>query len=338
MFLTVLIATAGRAQTLRQTLESIFTRANLAEADWEMLVVVNSAADSGSLQVCSEFERRYSERFRFLIEPQRGKARALNMGLTQARGELVAMTDDDVICTPDYVSAVRDVFRRYPADVVQGRVLIDWIGGRPESLSPKQAVELSLWDFGDEVIPFSQGLSGCNMVVRADVARQVGGFALELGPGASGLNEDTEFGMRAREAGYRLIYAPQILVRHQMPRTRTTPAMMRRRSFVRGRSTAYYEPLEGRFLPAVRWQATQLLLREFRALRLALGGRKAEALKLQCQSWECIGFFWQHWRFRMGQPRKLNYPLAVKTVSGGGLEAGRDETGSAGPGDASRVA
>lgn len=328
MFLTVLIATAGRAQVLRQTLESIFTPANLAELDWEMLVVVNSASDSESLQVCAEFERRNSEHFRFLIQPQRGKARALNMGLRESRGELLAMTDDDVICAPGYISAVRDVFQRYPADVVQGRVLMDWIGGRPEWLSSRQAVELSLWDFGDEVIPFPQGLSGCNMVVRTDVARSIGGFATELGPGASGLNEDTEFSKRVREAGYRQIYAPQILVRHQMPRERTKPTMIRKRSFVRGRSRAYYEPFEGRLWRVTQWHARQCLLREFRAMWLTLRGRNAEALKVQCESWECIGFFWQHWRFRLGQPRKLTYPLANETLADAGLETARGETRS----------
>jgi glucosyl-dolichyl phosphate glucuronosyltransferase len=327
MFLTVLIATVGRAKSLHETLESIFVPTNLTERDWEMLVVVNSASDGDSIRLCQEFEGRYPDRFRFLIQPQPGKSRALNMGLAQARGQLVAMTDDDVTCAPEYVGAVAEVFRRYPADVVQGRVLMNWIGGRPEWLSPRQATELSLWDFGDQVIPFPQDLSGCNMVVRADVARGVGGFATELGPGASGLNEDTEFSKRLRKAGYRQIYAPQVLVHHRMPSARTTPAMLRKRSLVRGRSTAYYEPPPERLARLTQWYARQCLLRELRALWLTLGGRRSQALELQCQSREIIGFFWQHWLFRMGRrPRRLTYELAKSTASDAGSTLG--ETGT----------
>jgi len=315
MLLTVLIATVGRAKSLRETLDSLFVPGNLTEPDWEALVVVNSASDGDSLRVCQDFGARYPDRFRFLVRPQPGKSRALNLGLAQARGELVAMTDDDVICSPHYVAAAVDVFRRYPADAVQGRVLMNWIGGQPEWLAPKQATELSSWDFGDEVIPYQLGLTGCNMVVRADVARKIGGFAVELGPGAAGQNEDTEFSQRLREAGYRQIYAPAVLVHHQMPRARATPAMLRKRSVVRGRSMAYYRSPPERLARLTQWHLRDCLSLEMRALWLALRGERARALKLQCQSRETIGLFRQYWLFRMGRPRTLTYELTEQTAA-----------------------
>jgi glucosyl-dolichyl phosphate glucuronosyltransferase len=311
MRLTVLIATVGRAQSLRETLQSLFVPTNLAESGWETLVVVNSASDKASADVCADFQWRYPSLFRFLVQPLRGKARALNMGLVQACGELIAMTDDDVLCDPQYVAAAIDIFKQYPADAVQGRVLMNWIDGQPEWLATKQQIELSSWDFGDQVIPYESHLSGCNMVVRADVTRKVGGFADELGPGASGLNEDTEFSIRLRQAGYKLIYAPQVLVHHQMPSSRTTPAMLRRRSVIRGRSTAYYQDPPQPFLRLSQWYARKCLSLELSALRLRLQGEYSRALELQCESRETIGLFWQYWSFRLGQPRKLSYGLAA---------------------------
>ena len=65
------------------------------------------------------------------------------------------------------------------------------------------------------------------MVVRADVFQKTGGFAPELGPGGIGVWEDTEISLRMRQAGCRMIYAPQILVRHQWARGRLTKSFFR---------------------------------------------------------------------------------------------------------------
>src|SRR5712692_5948951 len=308
MFVSVLISTRNRASSLRQTLESLFHPANLESSDWEVVVIDNDSDDNTS-EVCRDFRERFSQHFRFLVEKKRGKRNALNTGIAAARGDVLAFTDDDVLCAPDFLQAIRLVFDEYAPDGVQGRVLLDCKGGWPEWLDSHLALTVAFRDCGDDVIELQGTLFGCNMVVRAEVFRKIGGFSPELGPGAIGLAEDTELTFRMRQDGCRLIYAPQIVVRHQLSRDRLTKSFLRERFFQNGRAEAYFAPL-----PVPLWRfglyvAKEWVLKEPEALWHLCAGRPALALLRQCEVYSWAGFFWQHWCFKRGIACQLSVNL-----------------------------
>jgi GT2 family glycosyltransferase len=303
---SVLISTDSRSSSLRRMLESLFSPSNLQAENWEALVVMDYGGTDGSTEVCREFEQRFNGRFRLLIQNRKGKSNALNFAIGQARGDILAMTDDDVICAPDYIPAIQDVFRRYPVAGAQGRILLDCGGGLPAWVFPGAAKFMSLWDYGDEIKDWNHTLSGTNMAVRAEAARAVGGFSPELGPGAAGFAEDTEFSFRLLEKGFRFIYAPQILVRHQLPRHRLTPSFFRQRYFRCGCSQAYYVPLGAPLWRFALYAARNLALTEAKAIWKRRAHRPAEALECECKALQEAGLFWQHWRFRRGVRRQLS--------------------------------
>ena len=260
-----------------------------------------------SLAVCRRFQNQYSTHFRFLVQPGAGKSEALNLGIAEARGELIALTDDDVIVAPDYIGGVLDTFRGHPFDGAQGRIFLECPGGLPKWMSSQHAKFMSRRDFGEQIQAFHETLTGTNMVVRAEIARAVGGFALELGAGTSvGFAEDTEFSIRLEKAGYRFIYAPQIVVRHQLPRHRLTRSFFRHRYFRLGRSHAYYEA----FPPVALWRfglyvAKNWIFREAQAFWYRFANQPAKALDFQCEARLQAGFFLQHLLFFFGTPRRL---------------------------------
>jgi glycosyltransferase involved in cell wall biosynthesis len=306
VFVSVLICSDSRASSLGRTLESLFSRTNLQAGNWEALVVIDRDARDGTADLCRSFEQRFSGIFRFLIQKKTGKSNALNVAISSARGDVLAMTDDDVLCAPDYIQAIQTVFSRYSVAGVQGRVLPDFEGGPPRWISPDFAWFLSLLDFGDEIKDWNYTLSGTNMAVRADAARAVGGFSPELGPGGAGFAEDTDFSFRLLGVGCCFIYAPQIVVRHQLSRERLTKAFLRKRYFGLGRSRAYFTPLE---VPLWRFGLYVIKCWVLKAAEAAWNictNRPAKALHCECKALEQAGFFWQHWRFHHGVPRQLS--------------------------------
>src|SRR5689334_21378338 len=150
---------------------------NLGLPDWEVLAIVDSDSRDGAGQICSEFKRKFPDRFRFLVQTGSGKSNALNLGIAAARGDVLAMTDDDVLCAPDYIGAIQSVFSAPSVDGAQGRVLLDCGGGLPAWMSDGVINFMSLRDYGEETREWTQTLSGTNMVVRTEAARRVGGFA-----------------------------------------------------------------------------------------------------------------------------------------------------------------
>jgi glucosyl-dolichyl phosphate glucuronosyltransferase len=209
MFLSIIICTRNRAESLRETVNSLFSAQNLEVPGWEVLVIESSADHTD--EVCQEFQKKFPQHFRFLNEKKLGKSQALNTGIAAAKGEILAFIDDDVICTSNYVGAIQAAFSTYSTDAVAGRVFLDCEGGYPEWLGTGDLAQMAdLQDFGDEAKEWKGTLCGTNMVVRADVFRRSGGFALELGPGPNtvGMWEDTEVSIRMRREGCQMMYVP----------------------------------------------------------------------------------------------------------------------------------
>jgi GT2 family glycosyltransferase len=280
--------------------------ANLRAKSWEVLVVVDEDATDGTKDVCGEFERKFGGMFRVLVQKGKGKSNALNLGIASAQGDVLAMTDDDVLCAPDYIQGIQTVFAQASVDGAQGRVLLDCDGTLPEWMSVGLAKFMSLRDCGDEIKEWRESLSGTNMVVRAEAARRAGGFAPELGPGGTGFAEDTEFSVRLLGAGCRFVYAPQILVRHQLPHKRITKSFFRKRYFGLGRSHAYYASMDAPLWRLGIYVGKHWLTMQAKSLGLRTANRPAEALDCQCDALKQAGFFWQHWQFARGVPRKLS--------------------------------
>ncbi len=305
MFITVLICTRDRSESLRQTLGSLLIPSNLETKDWEVLVVDNGSKDD-THRVCQEAGERYPSHFRYLQETQPGKSRALNTGIASALGEVIAMTDDDVTVAPDYIRGIRTVFTEYHVDAAQGRVYLDCEGGYPKWMDREMALLFGAHDFGDKILEWKRHLAGGNMVVRASIIPKIGGFRTDLGPGGGGAGgaEDSEFAERIQGAQLHVVYAPLITVYHHLPRERLTKVYMRYRYYSGGRSLACYQPLN---VPLWRYAihvVKEWVLAEVLAVWYLLRGKPAEALHGQCQARQAAGFLMQHWRMKRGKSRQ----------------------------------
>src|SRR5579862_1106876 len=102
MKITVILCTYNRHQSLAAALESIADQHLPAGADWEVVVVDNNSSDH-TREVVDQYCRKYPNRFRYVFEPQPGKSYALNTGIREAKGDVLAFMDDDVTVEADWL-------------------------------------------------------------------------------------------------------------------------------------------------------------------------------------------------------------------------------------------
>lgn len=91
----VILCTYNRCEDLAGALQSIADSQVASSVTWEVLVVDNNSTDR-TRDVVEGFSRQHSGRFRYLFEPKAGKSYALNAGIANARGKVLAFVDDDV--------------------------------------------------------------------------------------------------------------------------------------------------------------------------------------------------------------------------------------------------
>ena len=93
MKFSIVIATYNRADELPNTLKSL-TEQRVSDS-WEVIIVDNNSSDA-TREVVLEAARNFPVALRYVLEKEQGRSAALNAGIQAARGEIIAITDDDV--------------------------------------------------------------------------------------------------------------------------------------------------------------------------------------------------------------------------------------------------
>jgi glycosyltransferase involved in cell wall biosynthesis len=239
---TVILCTYNRSQSLANTLESVAASVLPNTVQWEVLVVDNNSTDR-TREVADDFSRRYPGRFRYIVEPHPGKSFALNTGVREAHGDVLAFTDDDVTVEPTWLQNLTVSLNDGQWAGAGGRTLLAHPFSPPRWLTLAGPDNLGyvlapLFDGGPQARELPEPPYGANMAYRKVMFEKHGLFRSDLGPrpGSEIRAEDTEFGRRVMAAGERVRYEPSALVYHPIPEDRVQKSYFLTRFFDVGRA------------------------------------------------------------------------------------------------------
>jgi glycosyltransferase involved in cell wall biosynthesis len=238
--ITTILCTYNRCQSLSKALESVAASTFDDEVEWEVLVVDNNSHDD-TRKIVEEFCHRYPRRFRYLFEPQQGKSYALNSGIREARGDVLAFMDDDVTVEPTWLQNLTAGLHDSQWVGAAGRIVLQWPSSLPNWLSkdgPHPRHGLPGFDLGPEAKELLCPPGGTNMAFRKSVFERYGGFRTDLGPSSSrGIpltSEEDEFGQRLISAGMPLRYERSAVVYHPLPDAKISKEYLLARAFDQG--------------------------------------------------------------------------------------------------------
>jgi glucosyl-dolichyl phosphate glucuronosyltransferase len=256
--ISVILCTYNRCEALAKALESVGGSVLPESVGWEVLIVDNHSTDR-TRDVAAEFCRRYPDHFRYVFEPRQGKSHALNTGIAEARGTVLAFMDDDVIVEPTWLKNLTAPLLSGEWIGSGGRVLRDWTSQPPPWLAIEGRYQKMAWplvssDFGSEPTELKLPPCGTNMAFRREVFETYGCFRTDLGPQGNEVRdgseptpqaertprccEDSEFVQRLLDSGKRLRYEPSAVVYHPVVEARLTKGYFLRWWFDFGRGNA----------------------------------------------------------------------------------------------------
>lgn len=200
---SVIVATRDRPEMLAAVVGSIL--ANRVRPD-EVVVVDQSREPDPAMAA--------DARVHYVHTSEVGLSRANNLGASVASHDLLLFTHDDVLVDPDWVAFLAGAWDRAGDRVV--------VTGRVAATAPEQAGGFAP-ALKDEARPASYTgrvgfdvLKPMNMAMSRAALAEVGGFDPRLGPGTPFPGaEDADLGFRFLDAGYRVDYVPEAVVRHR---------------------------------------------------------------------------------------------------------------------------
>lgn len=203
---SVVIPTYGRPMQLADCLAAL-GRQTLPRDAFEVLVVDDGSPLPLDGAIASSDDGLRPRLFR---QANAGPAAARNRGVHEARGPLVAFTDDDCRPEPDWLAALVAAERRLPGALVGGST----INGLPRELfsSTSQLIVDMVYDHFNVEPDDAYFLTSNNVLCSREAYLAIGGFDASF-PRAGA--EDRDFCDRWRAAGRRLAWAPEARIEHR---------------------------------------------------------------------------------------------------------------------------
>jgi glycosyltransferase involved in cell wall biosynthesis len=183
-FITVIIPFFNGERFLAESIESVLSQDYGA---WELLLVDDGSTD-GSSRIAKDFADRDAERVRYLThegETNRGACASRNLGVANARGELIALLDADDVWLDGRLSGEAAIFRRYPdvAMVVNAtEYWHDWDDATAENrILPVGAPQDRVFEPGElmtHLYPLAEGTAPnpSSLLIRRSVIQELNGF------------------------------------------------------------------------------------------------------------------------------------------------------------------
>jgi glycosyltransferase involved in cell wall biosynthesis len=219
-FITVAVITRNRSQSLELTLQSL-KRLNYPTEKKEILIVDNAPNN----QLTQKLVGKYPE-FHYVVEPRPGLEWGRNRAIREAKGEIIAYTDDDVVLDPGWLLAIGQRFGDPEITGVTGLVVparqdteaeifFEQLGGFGRGF--EQRFFSMAWHKIHPAFPFASNVcgTGANMAFRKSALVQLNGFDPVLGAGSLARGGgDLDMFYRMIRAGYLIVYEPQALLWH----------------------------------------------------------------------------------------------------------------------------
>ena len=204
--------TRNRADVLELNLQRLF------ELGVDQIVVVDDASDDNTPLLVKEFANRHTGLVYVRTVGREGSARARNIGLSKAAGDVILMMDDDrILRDANCVDAIKEDFQKDPS--------VGIIGG-PSQATRKQSLDPDFFiknaEFFTKVTGFVflsnsyrsktiVSFVSCPFAMRREIA---GCIHYDENIRVTGYREESDYQLMARRKGWKILFDPRFVSYH----------------------------------------------------------------------------------------------------------------------------
>ena len=229
-FVSIVIPTTGNVKFIRGLVESV-NKLDYPKDKFELILIGDEV--TSLLEESVKRAKKYNINVKMKYEPF-SAGRKRNIGSKLAKGEIIGFTDDDTILKEDWI-------RKGIKHLTENE---EYVGVGGPNYTPKQGLPFAKAVgriFGSKFLFSFRYTVGhvkareishnptCNYIIKKEIVQEIK-FHDNLWPG-----EDVEFDIRLHKSGYKILYAPDVIVWHHR---RSRPIAFLRQMFNYGKTRA----------------------------------------------------------------------------------------------------
>jgi glycosyltransferase involved in cell wall biosynthesis len=195
-FISVVIPNHNGSKTIGKCLKAVLS----SKYDCFEVIVVDDSSSDSSVDIISEFPCRLIR-----LEKHAGASRARNTGAKNSSGEIIFFIDADCIVAEDTLSLTQKAIAAQKDTVIGGSYTP--LPYDSNFFSVFQSVFINYFELKRKEPDY---IATHSMAIGKSIFEKNNGFPEEFLP----IIEDVEFSHRLRRSGYKLLMAPDVLVRH----------------------------------------------------------------------------------------------------------------------------
>lgn len=224
-FVSVVLSTRDRPDRLARCLRALLAQQYPA---YEVVIVDNAPSTSATADFIQQVYA-HEPKVRYVREDRPGLSWGRNRGILEARGKIIAFTDDDVVVDGHWLAGLAKGFEAaenvacvtsllLPLELETfAQVRLEEFGGFNKGFE-KRIFDRKSGGEDIPLYPFTAGRfgTGGGMAFTAAFLQEEGNFDVALGNGTpSGAGEDLVAFFHVIARGYRLVYEPGSLIYHE---------------------------------------------------------------------------------------------------------------------------
>ena len=206
--ISVLIPVYREGEILRDTIDSVISQSY----QYFEIVLVENNADELSLNILKEYATRFPTKVRLVSQPIQGAPSARNKGLTESRGQYIAMCEGDDIMYPNRLERQLSVFEKHKGEISLLSSAYDLVNWENDRIIEKSKKNKNFWMTCLELDDIF-GSHPSTWFFEKEKAISIGMFNEVFNPR---LVEDDEFNFKMFLSG-NLFYMEECLVRVRLP-------------------------------------------------------------------------------------------------------------------------
>jgi len=172
MKISVAICTYNRQKLLSKCINSLLNQ-DFEKSNYEIIIIDNNSSDGTKDLVYEFIEKNKDFNIRYVFEPVQGLSVSRNRAIAEAKSDILLFIDDDAIADKSLLKEHLRIYREFEnVGCVGGKILLEFIDGKPDWLDEKFYKFYGYLDVSDKILEIRHSPYGGNISFNLEIIKK----------------------------------------------------------------------------------------------------------------------------------------------------------------------